>query len=313
MKNILVFSAIIVFTLSLYVGILSFIGFLLSRISFLEIHILHGSSLILFSLFIMLWTIPFEVIDTLLHGLFRNVIRDRFIKKISIILNIAIFTFYVNWLDKKVKGITFSKWGMIWYIVCVAVLCLGTIKGGYLIKKRMKNGRCQKKGGSMNIKVLQPIDGESYRNIRLEALKSNPEAFASSYEEEKENSVDFYKNRLNPGLATTFGAFIENKLVGVVSLVIENKLKLSHRANIYAMYVTPSERGTGIGKKLMLEAINKAREIEGVEQIYLTVVTINISAKHLYHSLGFEIYGEDKRALKIDESYYDETHMVLYL
>lgn len=135
MKNIFVFSAIIVFTLSLYLGILSFIGFVLSLISFLEIHILHGSSLILFSLFVMLWTIPLEVTDTLLHGLFRNVIRDRFIEKISIILNIAIFTFFVNWLDNKIIGITFSSRGMICYIICVAVLCLGTIKGGYLIKK----------------------------------------------------------------------------------------------------------------------------------------------------------------------------------
>jgi RimJ/RimL family protein N-acetyltransferase len=150
--------------------------------------------------------------------------------------------------------------------------------------------------------------------MRLEALQKNPEAFASSYEEEKYHSVEKYIKRFqSPQDSFTFGAFEDSILVGVITLIRGQKLKLSHRANIVAMYIKPEKRGTGLGKALIAKAIEKAYRLEGIEQIYLSVVTTNISAKKLYTSCGFEVFGKEKRALKIDNTYYDEEHMVLFL
>jgi len=63
----------------------------------------------------------------------------------------------------------------------------------------------------------------------------------------------------------------------------------------------------------MVEIINKAKELEGIEQLNLTVVTTNTSAKRLYASLGFEVFGTEKRALKVGQRYVDEDYMVLFL
>lgn len=41
-----------------------------------------------------------------------------------------------------------------------------------------------------NIRPLTEQDAYEYRNIRLEALKNAPEAFATSYEEEEHVPVD---------------------------------------------------------------------------------------------------------------------------
>lgn len=165
----------------------------------------------------------------------------------------------------------------------------------------------------MEIKKLSPQDAEVYFQIRLEALQTNPEAFSSSYEEEKKQTADKYKDRFQGDNSFTFGAFEESKLIGVITLLTEKTLKLRHRATIVAMYVTPSMRGKGIAKKLMNEAINKARTFKGIEQIHLTVVSSNSSAIRLYSSLGFEAYGTEKRALKIGKDYFDEDFMVLFL
>ncbi|QNF29937.1 GNAT family N-acetyltransferase [Metabacillus elymi] len=165
----------------------------------------------------------------------------------------------------------------------------------------------------MDIRLLKPLDAENYRNIRLEALQNNPESFGSSYEEEKEIPLETYKSRFQSDESFTFGAFENEKLVGVVTLVKENKLKLKHKANIFAMYVSPKKRGIGIGKCLMVEVINKAKDLKGIEQIYLSVVTTNESAKKLYSFLGFEVFGSEKRALKFENTYLDEEHMVLFL
>lgn len=165
----------------------------------------------------------------------------------------------------------------------------------------------------MKIRRLNPLDAEAYLTIRLKALQNNPEAFGSSYEEEKDHPVEKYISRFQSSDSITLGAFVDDQLVGVVTLFRESLTKLQHRANIIAMYVSPKQRGLGIGKSLMLEAIQVANDWAGVEQVYLTVVTTNEPAKKLYALLGFEVFGSEKKALKIGDTYYDEEHMVLFL
>lgn len=166
----------------------------------------------------------------------------------------------------------------------------------------------------MKIRLLNPDDAEDYLRIRLEALQESPYAFASTYEEEKNKTAEKYKTRFAaPEKTFTFGVFEESQLAGVVSLASESLLKLSHRTNIFAMYIKPGKRGLGLGKALLSAAIEKAKSIEGIEQICISVVTTNIPAKKLYISFGFEGIGIEKRALKFNDTYYDEEHMVLYL
>lgn len=122
----------------------------------------------------------------------------------------------------------------------------------------------------MEIRQLNPSDAKEYLSIRLEALQNCPYAFASSYEEEKNQTAELYKNRFaTPGTTFTFGAFEESQLVGIVTLIKEQLLKLSHRANIVAMYIKPEKRGIGLGKALISKVIEKAYSLEGIEQIYL--------------------------------------------
>jgi ribosomal protein S18 acetylase RimI-like enzyme len=167
----------------------------------------------------------------------------------------------------------------------------------------------------MNIRLLKPTDAKSYWELRLEALKENPEAFASSYQEavKRENPVDRVARNLSNEGNFTFGAFHNEQLVGVVTLLQETLMKLRHRANLVAMYVSPNMRGLGIGEHLLSVAINQAKSIEGIGKLNLTVVATNENAKTLYTKLGFKVFGVEEQALKIDDNYYDEEHMVLFL
>ncbi|MGJ7922566.1 GNAT family N-acetyltransferase [Neobacillus sp. LXY-4] len=149
----------------------------------------------------------------------------------------------------------------------------------------------------MEIRLLKPLDAEIYLRIRLEALKNSPEAFAASYQEEKNLSVEVYKNRFQAKDSFTFGAFDKGKLVGIITLVKEKRYKLRHRANIVGMYVSPEIRGNRIGKALVTEAIKLAKDLEGVEQIKLSVVSTNQHAKRLYSSMGFKVYATEESAL----------------
>lgn len=167
----------------------------------------------------------------------------------------------------------------------------------------------------MKIRILTEEDVSKYQVCRLNALKTNPEAFSSTYEREAAFSIETVKERINPTSDKyVLGAF-DNKetLVGIVTFFRETGLKTKHKANVYGMYVAPEARGKGVAKHLMQELINKAKEIDRVEQLLLTVVQDNVSAKKLYNSLGFEVYGVERNALKVNGEYLDEDWMVLFL
>ena len=167
----------------------------------------------------------------------------------------------------------------------------------------------------MNIRILNESDAQLYQELRLRALKINPEAFGSTYERE----VKFTHETVVERLRSTEDKFVlgafgdRDVLVGMVTFMRESSSKTAHKGNIYGMFVTPEMRGQGVGKSLLLELIKQAKTCIGLEQINLIVVSNNDQAKNLYKSIGFEVYGVEKNALKFNGNYFDEDLMVLQL
>ncbi len=169
----------------------------------------------------------------------------------------------------------------------------------------------------MEIRALTEDDVKTYWTLRLRALREEPEAFGSTYEESKERPLELVAARLRE-MATMddfiLGAFVDDPLVGIVACVRETGRKNRHIAKIFQMYVASEARGQGIGRALMDEAIARARRREGLEMLTLDVVTTNAAARALYLSLGFTVFGTAPHALRQDDgSYFDEDLMALTL
>jgi ribosomal protein S18 acetylase RimI-like enzyme len=167
----------------------------------------------------------------------------------------------------------------------------------------------------MYIRHLEPFDAELYQQIRFRSLQENPEAFLTTYEIQKAKPIETIQDNLQRSdLKFTLGCFSEfGELAGIVTFVRESNPKIAHKANIYAMYVSPEFRGKRIGYSLLTELIQEARQCAGLEQINLTVVSSNLAAKKLYEAMGFTSYGIEPRATKLKGTYYDDDLMVLKL
>lgn len=167
---------------------------------------------------------------------------------------------------------------------------------------------------SLEIKRLTHIDAENYWKLRLEALQQAPEAFITTYDEvaQKENAIEETRDRLLNPNNYTYGANIDNKLSGVVTMLRETHTKFAHKAHILAMYVAPEARCQHVGSKLLRKAIEDA-EATGIEQLQLSVVSSNNTAKSLYKRLGFSCYGMEKDAIKVENRYFDEDLLVFFL
>jgi ribosomal protein S18 acetylase RimI-like enzyme len=157
----------------------------------------------------------------------------------------------------------------------------------------------------IDIKKLPEERWEDYRKVRFEALNRDPQAFGSSPEEEINLTESDWRRRIHGVLF----ALDNEQIIGTVSLVMENRAKTGHIANIYGVYVKPEYRGHGIGKKLIASALEQAALNSRITKIKLTVNTRQLAAVRLYKSMGFEIIGTMRREIKVGDVYYDEFLM----
>lgn len=169
----------------------------------------------------------------------------------------------------------------------------------------------------MDIRILTEADTEAFWNIRLRALRDNPESFGASYEEILERGIPSNAQGLRTNEATsedvTFGVFEGKTLVGIAGFRREAQEKRRHKAIIWGMYVPQEMRGKGVGKMLLQAAIAYARSLPGVEQVNLSVVLISKEARLLFISHGFGTYGLERHALKLRDRYFDQELMTLWL
>lgn len=164
------------------------------------------------------------------------------------------------------------------------------------------------------VRRLTVADAHAYMTIRLEALRSEPTAFGSSYEESARRPLSEFAKRVETSERTaTYGAFDADTLVGTAGIYQESGAKERHKAVLFGMYVSPAARRKCVARALVTGVLGFAHGMDGVEQVKLAVEAGNLPARALYGSFGFEEFGRETRALFVDGHYYDEIHMVLFL
>ena len=160
------------------------------------------------------------------------------------------------------------------------------------------------------VERLGGADAEAFRELRLEGLKKHPEAFGASWAEEASLSTGDFERRLNS--SAVFGVRnADQTLDGVVGFFVIGGEKQRHKGVLWGMYVRPEMRNLGIGWALVRQVITYAKPT--VEELRLTVLPSNETARRLYSRAGFEKYGTEPRALKLGDIYLNEDLMALKL
>lgn len=151
-----------------------------------------------------------------------------------------------------------------------------------------------------------PEDGwRGYRALRLEALKAEPAAFGSSYEEEAALPESEWRRRMSTALFAMDGGVP----VGMASYVVGTRVKTKHVAHIYGVYVKPEHRGMGIGGALLRAALGKIKEGAGVVKVQLSVNPDMVPAVKMYEREGFVVQMRAEKELLVDGRYFDLLYM----
>jgi len=144
----------------------------------------------------------------------------------------------------------------------------------------------------IDIKIPGPQDWQLYKDIRLTSLEDSPDAFGSTFTREAAFPDSEWQSRLDPDAraanALPLIALTDGSAVGLAwGLIHAPDL---HSTHVYQMWVSPAQRGKGIGKLLLNEIVSWALS-RGSERLALSVTTNNDAAVGLYLSYGFAPSG----------------------
>jgi GNAT superfamily N-acetyltransferase len=164
------------------------------------------------------------------------------------------------------------------------------------------------------IRRLDETDLEQLLAIRREALDTDPSAFSASPESDLGLDPEFVRTSLaRRSSEAVFGAFCDGDLVGMTGVYRERNQKEHHKAVVWGMFVRPSERGKGLGRALLDDAIQFAESLPGVTYVHIAVSENANSALRLYEAAGFTTWGVEPASLVVDQVQIAVNHMVLEL
>jgi len=144
----------------------------------------------------------------------------------------------------------------------------------------------------MKIRRLRAAEWESFRDLRLSALKADPLSFGSNFVREKGYPETRWKSWAETGAlggdqATFVAEGTARRLVGMAGV-----FTMQDQYHVWGMWVSPDFRGQGLGGKLLDRVLAWARSTEPGRDVYLDVNPDQSVAVRLYESRGFQVTGK---------------------
>jgi GNAT superfamily N-acetyltransferase len=132
-------------------------------------------------------------------------------------------------------------------------------------------------------------DWGSYRDVRLAALRTDPGAFGSRFEDEARRGEDQWRERTTIPDGATFLALADGRAVGTATAAPWDGL--DGVLGLFGMWVDPAWRGRGVGASLVEAVLGFGRE-HGYPTVQLWVAEDEEAPRRLYERCGFVDTGE---------------------
>ena len=147
----------------------------------------------------------------------------------------------------------------------------------------------------IHVRLLTEDEWQTYKDVRLRALRESPEAFAASAEEEESFEDSVWQERL--ARSRRLLAEDDGDVIGVASVGGVHRTKSDAVGELFGLWVQADRRGTGVARRLLEHAAVVAREA-GLKQLVYWVGTDNGRAVAFASSFGFRP-TDDRRPMRI--------------
>lgn len=162
----------------------------------------------------------------------------------------------------------------------------------------------------ITVRALSEDEWETYRSVRLEALRESPEAFVAAVDTESAEDADFWQARMARSarlIAEVEGA---ERPVGVVSIGEAGMEDEENAGQLFGLWVSPDWRGKSVAANLVRQGAQVAHD-RGVAHLYYWVGADNPRAIAFASSFGFRP-TDQRRPMRVRTSD-DEEELALVL
>lgn len=139
---------------------------------------------------------------------------------------------------------------------------------------------------------------KEYRDLRIESLKEEPQAFRTTVKEAEDTTKEEWKQILSNAEKEDkdllFFAEDNHKLVGIMGSFFHKNPELEGIAMIYGVYVNSLFREKGIATQLLQKILERLQTIPSLKTARLMVNTNQAAAIKLYERFGFKKVKEEE-------------------
>jgi RimJ/RimL family protein N-acetyltransferase len=157
-------------------------------------------------------------------------------------------------------------------------------------------------------------DAESLLLHFKKVLTENPNFFATTIEEFNitvAEEVEFIHNLEKNGLLLV--AEVTGKIIGMLNFQLSPRKRFSHQG-MFGMSIQEAYTNMGIGRSLINQLLDWAKNDPRVEKVSLEVFSNNERAIHVYRKLGFVEEGRRVKAAKLGPNeYVDDLVMSVFV
>ena len=164
----------------------------------------------------------------------------------------------------------------------------------------------------IHVRALEREDWEIFRERRLEALRTEPGVFASSFERESALSPEEWRDRVSGPQKRMFGLFDDEQLVGITGVIADPEDPSGATALLVASFIVPAYRGRRLSARLYEARLDWIAPQSGFTRVVVSHRLSNEPSRRAAARFGFAEVARAERCWP-DGSFEDEVVLELPL
>ncbi len=147
----------------------------------------------------------------------------------------------------------------------------------------------------ISIRQKNENDWQTFREIRLKALKNDPKVFGSNHEREVNKSKQDWKEWIAEASQAIFFIYDVETPIGMTGIFVPQDTVEKSKAVLWGSWLEPDYRRKGLSNLMYKARIDWAKEQPEIRRIEVSHRESNLASKYANQKHGFKLVKEEDK------------------
>ena len=165
--------------------------------------------------------------------------------------------------------------------------------------------------GDYTIRAIDKSDWQDFREIYLQAIKTEPTLIVDEYTQRKKEQDDYWRRWIEDiasdqrSLLVGIEARGQDGLIGFAIIRGRPESELAHVAELVPLYLLDRHHDEALEKKILEHVFDYLDQFTEIRKLQTLLTTKDVQHLTVYNEAGFVRYGFDQNHFKIGKTFYD--------